>query len=83
MKKLANVVKVYDKNKDDFFVQAMINPEVKKESKNKNMFSFTDDNNNKKWRKRGRGNKSGLYRQSRGRGKYNRGNRSGFKSNNY
>ena len=63
----------------------MINREVKKESKNKDTFSLPDNDNNKEWRKRGRGNKRGVYRQSRGRGKYNRGkgNKSGFKNNNY
>ena len=93
--KLANVVKAYDKTKDDFFDQLkpMTNPEAKKESKNynqknKDTFSLPDDDNenNQEWRKRGRGNKRGGYRQSRGRGNHNRGsrgNRGGYNNNYY
>jgi hypothetical protein len=91
--KLANVVKAYDKSKDDFFDQLkpMTNPEVKKESKyynqkNKDTFSLPDDANekNQEWRKRGRGrgNRRG-YGQGRGRGNHNRGNRGGYNNNFY
>ena len=73
--KLANMVKAYDKSKDDFFdhLKLMSNPEVKKESrilnkKNKDTFNLTEDADNKRvWR--GRGKRGYGFNRGRGRGR--------------